>query len=144
MPRAPVAAPESPSIGAAADEAFLAGRYVEAGRAYSILDKSGQLPVDRRDHWAYCRAVDVVNRINAKPATDRDWAAIDVEIQAIRALSPNHWFSEYLRNLAAERNRVPRNRTGATSRLDNKVIVRASSPEEPGGHDLCLCLCRFR
>ena len=28
---------------------------------------SGKLPADRRDHWAYCRAVDVVRRINARP-----------------------------------------------------------------------------
>jgi hypothetical protein len=110
-----------------ADEAFMGARYVEAGRMYAALDRAGQLPPDRRDHWAYCRAVDVVNRINARPAGPAEWKAIDAEIQAIRALSPNHWFSEYLRNLAAERNRAPATKTTRAG----KIIVRGSSPEEP-------------
>jgi len=110
-----------------ADEAYLAERYVEAGKAYAALDRAGKLPADRRDHWAYCRAVDVVSRINNRPASAREWAAIDAEIQAISALSPSHWFPEYLRKLAAERTRAVRPRTSRAG----KVVVRGSSPEEP-------------
>lgn len=110
-----------------ADEAYLAERYVEAGKAYAALDRAGKLPADRRDHWAYCRAVDVVSRINNRPASAREWAAIDSEIQAISALSPSHWFPEYLRKLVAERTRAVRPRTSRAG----KVVVRGSSPEEP-------------
>jgi hypothetical protein len=116
---------EEPSV-RAADEAFLAKHYLAAGRAYAALERSGKLPAERRDHWAYCRAVEVVNQINARPATTAEWATIDAEIQAIRRLSPSHWFSEYLRNLAAERNRDVR----ARASRPGKVIVRGSSPDE--------------
>ena len=111
----------------AADSAFVAKRYDEAGRAYSALDKARKLPPDRKDHWAYCRAVDVVRRINARPASQAEWAAIDHEIETIRALSPSNWFAEYLRNRAAERN--PGGRSSKPQR-SGKVVVRGSSPEE--------------
>lgn len=126
----PPAAPEVASTASnirAADEAFLAERYHEAGKIYAGLDREGKLPAGRKDHWAYCRAVEVVSRINARPATPREWADIEAEIKAIRTLSPNHWFAEYLRNLVNERNREPKPRTTKTG----KVVVRGSSPDEP-------------
>ncbi len=112
---------------AAADAAFVAKRYDKAGRIYGALEREGRLPKARRDHWAYCRWVDVVRRINAKPTTPQEWASIDAEIEKIRALSPKNWFSDYLRNLAAER-------SGGVSRRaikSNKVVVRGSAPDEP-------------
>ena len=124
---ATVKAAAEPSSPRSADEAFLAERYAEAAKFYAALDRTGQLPPDRRDHWAYCRAVAVVSKINAHPTSAREWGAIDAEIQTIRALSPSHWFSEYLRNLAAERNRTPHGRTARAG----KMVVRGSSPEDP-------------
>ena len=40
------------------------------------------------------------HRINAHPQTEAEWAAIDAEIDQIRALNPNNWLGEYLRNRA--------------------------------------------
>jgi hypothetical protein len=116
------AAPE-PSI-AAADAAFLAKHYDEAGRIYGALDREGRLPRARRDHWAYCRLAAVVKRINANPTSPDEWKRIDAEIQQIRALSPNNWFGEYLRNLTAER--AP----GRRPRPSQKVVLRGASPDE--------------
>jgi hypothetical protein len=120
---APPSAPASDL--AAADAAFRSGRYDEAGKLYAVLDRAGRLPAARRDHWAYCRWTEIVRRINARPATRQEWAEIDAEIERIRALSPNNWYGEYLRNRAAERS--------ATRRASNpgRVVVRGSAPEEP-------------
>jgi len=109
-----------------ADKAFIAKDYAGAGQRYAALDRAKALPGERRGHWAYCRAVEVVRRMNARP-TAEDWKAIDGEIQAISALSPSHWFAEYLRNLASERTRSPRSRPARPRQL----VVRGSSPEEP-------------
>jgi hypothetical protein len=120
--------PDRPEVSLeAADAAFLDKRYDEAGRLYAALAQRKALPADRRDHWAYCRAVDVVRRINAKPSTPAEWAVIDAEIAQIRALNPANWFAEYLRSRAAERN--PASKPAASLR-SNKVIVRGSSPDE--------------
>jgi hypothetical protein len=124
--RVPAAAPTTPTL-QEADTAFVAGRYADAGRVYFALDRAGTLPPDRRGHWAYCRAVDVVRRINARPASAREWASIDSEIQAIRALSPSNWIGEYLRNLASERTRDGRSRSARS----NKLVLRGNSPDEP-------------
>jgi hypothetical protein len=115
----------SPSDLAAADAAFRSRRYDEAGKLYAALERAGRLPAARRDHWAYCRWTEVVRRINARPTTAQEWAEIDAEIARIRAISPNNWYGEYLRNRAAER--------PATGRGGNpgRVIVRGSAPEEP-------------
>lgn len=110
-----------------ADEAFLNKRYEEAGNVYTKLAGERSLPEDRRSHWAYCRAVSVVKRINDQPTSATEWASIDAEIRAIQTLSPGNWFAEYLRNLASERSgnvRVPKSRSNA------RVVVRGSSPEE--------------
>jgi len=129
---APAAAAEEPSPSArepmvtvaSADLAFLAKRYDEAGRRYAALDAQHRLPSDRRDHWAYCRSVDVVRRINAKPKTAKEWESIDAEIRQIRILSPKNWFGEYLSSRAAERS------GGRQSSRSNKLVVRGSAPDD--------------
>jgi hypothetical protein len=108
-----------------ADAAFVAGDYDKAGRIYAELYRNKALPPDRRDHWGYCRSRDVVRRINAKPASATDWAAIDQEIQSIQQLCPESWFAEYLRNRASERNVAGKTRPGS-----NKLVVRGNSPDE--------------
>jgi hypothetical protein len=109
----------------AADSAFRAQRYDEAGQLYATLEQERRLPPARREHWAYCRWVDVVRRINARPSTPQEWAEIDAEIQRIRALSPNNWYGEYLRNRAAERpDNVPAGKKKA-------IVFRGSAPEDP-------------
>ena len=67
----------------AADAAFRAPRYDDAGRLYATLEREGRLPANRRDHWAYCRWAEVVRQINARPSTPQEWAQIDAEIQRI-------------------------------------------------------------
>jgi hypothetical protein len=109
---------------AAADAAFRARRYQEAGKLYAGLDRAQRLPATRRDHWAYCRWNDVVRRINARPETPQQWAEIDQEIERIRAISPHNWYGEYLRNRASERPAAGR------VRRTNRVVVRGAAPEE--------------
>jgi hypothetical protein len=128
-PPAPPAPDEPAGDLAAADAAFRARRYDQAGQLYEVLDRQGRLPAARRDHWAYCRWVAVVQRINSRPATQQQWDEIDAEIQQIRALSPNNWYGEYLRNRAAERSAGAR--TGKSR--SNRLVIRGSAPEEPDG-----------
>jgi len=110
---------------AAADTAFAAGNYADAGRIYAALDREKRLPASRRDHWAYCRSIDVARRINARPKTEAEWASIDAEIDQIRALNPSNWLGEYLRNRAADR------LASVKKAKPGKTVVRGSSPEEP-------------
>lgn len=127
-PAQPAGTSTSPGTGSTimdADKAFREKRYAEAGRIYAALDRQNRLPKVRRDHWAYCRWVEVVRRMNAKPSTPQEWATIDAEIQSIRALSPRNWFGEYLRRRAAERS------PGGTAARSNQVVVRGSAPDEP-------------
>jgi hypothetical protein len=114
-----------PADVAAADAAFAAEQYDEAGKIYAQLALDRRLPTSRRDHWAYCRSVAVARRINARPRTEAEWASIDAEIEQIRALNPENWLGEYLRNRAAER--VSYRRKPAAG----QTVVRASSPDEP-------------
>jgi hypothetical protein len=72
-----------------------------------------------------------VKLINANPRSSAEWAAIQAEVDRIRALSPNNWFGEYLRSLAAERSAAAlRNNPPAPIQQPN-VTVRGSAPEEP-------------
>lgn len=112
----------------AADKAFVEGKYDAAGKIYAGLAQAGTLPAQRQAHWGYCRAVDVVRRINARPNSPAEWASIDAEIRAIQKLSPNNWFAEYLRSLASERSRGASRAPSQSSRA-NKVVVRGSSDE---------------
>ncbi len=116
----------APSELAAADAAFVAENYPEAGRIYSKLAQEKRLPAERRDQWFYCRAFDVVARINARPKDEAEWAGINTEIERVRALNPKNWLGEYLRNLASERQ-------GASKKpkVAKAMVVRGSAPEEP-------------
>jgi hypothetical protein len=114
--------PSGKEILTAADRAYLAGKYLDANRSYAALAKAGQLPAGRKDHWAYCRSVDVLRRLKAKPATAEEWASIDREIGEIKALNPSFWWAEYLRNLADDSSR-------AAARTPKGRIVRGASPE---------------
>ena len=109
-----------------ADAAFRGKKYAEAGRIYAALAESNQLPDDRHDHWAYCRAAEVARKIAAKPKTEAEWSSIDAEIEQIRQLAPQSEHAAYLRNRASTRPSAARKapKTGTT-------IVRAASPEEP-------------
>jgi hypothetical protein len=119
-------APAAPML-EAADAAFRAKDYVEAGRLYDQLAKLGQLPPHRRNPWAYCRMAAVVHRINQGPKSDADWSMVQREIDAIRQLSPKNWYAEYLRNLAIERTSQGR----VASRGRSPEVLRGASPDEP-------------
>jgi hypothetical protein len=121
--RAPKAGPDV----ASADAAFRAKRYDEAGRIYAALAEAGKLPEARKDAWAYCRWHAVVERINAPPKDQAEWAEIHAEIEKIRRLSPKNWFGEYLRNLAADMSAGSRK---AKAR-PGQVILRGAAPDEP-------------
>jgi hypothetical protein len=105
-----------------ADSAYLKGLYLDANAHYGALAKVGKLPDDRRNNWAYCRAAEVLRRINAKPSAAKEWAEIHREIAAIKALNPKFWYAEYLRNLATEESR------GAPKPPKGRV-VRGAMPE---------------
>ena len=116
------AAPDLP----AADAAFVAKDYLQAGRIYGALARDKRLPAERRDQWLYCRAFEVVARINARPKDDAEWAGIKAEIEQIRSLNPNNYLGEYLRDLAAERQAGRKKAKPAKA-----MVVRGSAPEEP-------------
>ena len=109
-----------------ADRLFRQGRYDDAGRLYASLAHQYGLPANRRPHWAYCRAVDVVRKINAHPRSVPEWDEIQAEVQDIQRLTPDHWIGEYLRNLVAE-SRVAARRPAARS---SNLVVRGSEPDE--------------
>lgn len=118
--------PKAPELSvAAADAAFSAKQYAEAGRMYMALAQQKKLPESRRDHLAYCRCAEVVRRINAKPTSAEEWKSIDAEVRQIRDLSPGNWYAEYLRNLTAERSP-----TSQRARPSNKRVLRGAAPEE--------------
>jgi hypothetical protein len=110
-----------------ADRLFAEKRYNEAGLRYSILARQNRLPESRKEHWAYCRWVEVVRQINAGPRSALKWDEIEAEIQSIQRLTPNSWYGEYLRNKVAEVRRRGR-RSMAQSK---NVVVRGSAPDEP-------------
>jgi hypothetical protein len=109
-----------------ADRLFVAHRYEEAGSRYAALSRQNLLPGDRKQHWAYCRKVAVVRRINSHPRSAREWDEIEVEIQRIQQLMPNNWFGEYLKSYVAEARRSGR----LPSAPGAGVVVRGSAPEE--------------
>ena len=100
-PRRPASpTPRSP----AADAAFEAKRYDEAGPA--LRGPRPREAAPRRP----ARPLGLLPLGRGRPPDQRpaerppqEWAEIDAEIQQIRALSPNNWYGEYLRNRAAER-----------------------------------------
>ena len=125
----PPASPERLSSGPGLDEAdrlFEARRYDEAGRGYAALACQNRLPANRREHWAYCRWVGVVRRINTRPASTREWDEIEAEVQSIQRLTPNNWYGEYLRSKVAEARQAGR-RASAPS---HNLVIRGSAPDE--------------
>ena len=111
-----------------ADRLFSAKQYTEAGRRYGALARENHLPANRKNHWAYCRMVDVAQRMNARPQTLREWDEIEKEIQSIQRLAPNLWYGEYLRNKLADIRRRPRAQS-------DKLIVQSSTPDESKNQD---------
>ena len=124
IPAVAPAGPTAAEVLKAADTAYLKGLYLDANARYAALAKRGQLPEARKIHWAYCRSVDVVRRLKAKPTSADDWAAIDREIAEIKALSPKYWYAEYLRNRAADMARG-----SAKGPAPKGRIVRGAMPE---------------
>jgi hypothetical protein len=109
-----------------ADAAFEAKDYDRAGRIYAELAALNALPKSHHPHWGYCRWRAISQRIQAGPTSSREWDAIDAEIESVNRLCPEHWFGEYLRNLADEqrgRAGVP----GATPR-DERVRPAGAIP----------------
>ena len=122
----PKAADAVASVLAAADSAFVAKDYLEAGRLYGKLALDRRLPPERRDQWLYCRAFAVVGRINAHPRDEAEWSSLRAEIEQIRALNPKNLLGEYVRDLAIERQAIARKSKGSKA-----LVVRGSAPEEP-------------
>jgi len=109
---------------AQADQWFTDKKYAEAGQAYARLAAQNQLPVQRKQVWAYCRWVAVVALINAHPKSDREWDDIEQEIRSIQKLTPGNWYGEYLQNRVAEARR------GRGSARAGRLVVRGSAPDE--------------
>jgi hypothetical protein len=110
----------------AADSAFRAKRYDDAGRLYAVLHRAGQLPRARYDLWIYCRCIAVVDRINAQPTSAKEWSEIAAEVASIQALNPKHWYVEYLRNVVAERS----TKKPAPAQVRTKKVVLQRDPSE--------------
>jgi hypothetical protein len=116
---------------ARADRAFREGKYPEAGQLFAELARQNRLPVSRKELWAYCRWVELVRRINAGPRSDREWDAIEAEIQSVRRLNPNNWYGEYLRSRVAEARRSRRPAAAPAGKGSGKLVVRGANPDEP-------------
>jgi Peptidase MA superfamily len=122
---APKTRDESPFAELArADAAWKAKKYIDAGKGYASLARAEKLPPGRRDHWAYCRLVAILERINAGPESPADWAEIHAEIDHIRLLSPKNWYGEYLRNVVVERS------GGVRRAKADALVVRGAAPDE--------------
>jgi hypothetical protein len=108
-----------------ANRLWSAKKYSEAGRLYAALARENRLPVEHKDHWAYCRMRDVAQRINARPRSSGEWDEIEAEIHSIQQLAPKLWYGEYLRKFVADvrGGRKPQART-------EHMIVRGSAPDE--------------
>ena len=124
-PKQPLAGPMPED----ADRLFSAKQYIEAGRCYAALAGDNRLPANRKNHWAYCRMVEVAQRMNARPRSAPEWDAIEAEIQSIQRIAPNLWYGEYLRNKLAE---VRQGRRRPRAQSDN-LVVRGSAPDESQG-----------
>jgi hypothetical protein len=109
-----------------ADRLFRDERYDEAGRTYRALAGQNGLPANRKEHWAYCRWVDVVRRLNARPGTAREWEAIESEVESIQRLTPGSWYGDYLRSKVAE----TRGAKSLPAAQSSNLLVRAAAPDE--------------
>lgn len=109
----------------AADAAWVAKRYAEAGKLYAGLAAAGPLPGEAAARWRYCRLQAVKDRINANPRSAAEWAAIRAEIDRVRAEDPSNWVAEYLRNVTAQRSGLP------PTTDPRRRVLRGASPEDP-------------
>jgi hypothetical protein len=109
-----------------ADRLYLARNFREAGKRYAELARESRLPAARKEHWGYCRYVALVEWINRKPRSQREWDQILEEIGSIERLAPRLWCGEYLRNKVAE---VRREGAQGLSRSDG-LVVRGSEPDD--------------
>jgi hypothetical protein len=109
-----------------ADRLFRDKKYREAGKCYAELARESRLPANRKDHWGYCRYVALVEWINNKPRSQREWDQIAEERESIERLAPKLWYGEYLRTLIAEaRRKGPQ----GLPHSDN-LVVRGSAPDD--------------
>ena len=115
---------------AQADGLFSAKKYEQAGRLYARLAAQNQLPAQRKGVWAYCRWVAVVQRINARPRSDRDWDQIEQEVRSIQRLTPGNWYGEYLQNRVAEARRGGRG-SGRQGQARGSRLVSRRQPAVP-------------
>ncbi len=126
---APLGGPKNSPAKASVEEAdrlYVARNFREAGKCYAELARESRLPAQRKEHWGYCRYVALVEWINRKPRSQREWDQIVEEIGSIERLAPRLWCGEYLRNLVAEvRRKGPR----GLSQSDN-LVVRGSAPDD--------------
>jgi hypothetical protein len=109
-----------------ADRLYVARNFREAGKCYAELARESRLPAQRKEHWGYCRYVALVEWINTKPRSQREWDQIMEELESIQRLTPKLWYGEYLRNLIAE---ARRNGPRALPQSDN-LVVRGSAPDD--------------
>ncbi len=106
-----------------ADALFLATEYAQAAAMYDRAHRavpSSVAPI--KDRWAYCRLARVVDHINRRPS-EREWATIKTEVQAILQLVPDHQYTVSLLRMADQHagTLVAETRSGAT--------IRATEPE---------------
>jgi hypothetical protein len=107
-----------------ADRLFTDKKYGQAGPIYAMLASKNKLPVERKQVWAYCRWVAVVERINSLPHTDHEWDQIEREIHSIQRLTPGNWYGDYLSRVVESR------RGGRSSGRTGRLVVRGSDPDE--------------
>ncbi|WZO99455.1 hypothetical protein EP7_001062 [Isosphaeraceae bacterium EP7] len=126
QPKPSASLPPAPDV-SKADAAFRSKDYAAAGKLYGELVRAKTLPTNRQEQWAYCRWVEIVKRINAKPRTAEEWDKIHADLAEIKAPNSGRWFAEYLRKRVAATN--PPRRKPDTSR----TIVRGASPDDSAG-----------
>lgn len=112
---------------AEADEAFNKKQYDAAGNIYGRLYTSGKLPDSRRSHLAYCRAADLVARINQNPKSADEWTRIETDLKGILAIQPDFWFAEYLRDLVNERSGRALSANGKSGNAGTQLASNDSS-----------------
>ncbi len=112
-----------------ADRLFEEGRYEAAAPLYERACRNRtELPRHLAERWAYCRIRQVVRRINNGPGSSEEWETIEREAEQVLALVPGNRYVQFLRDLAASRGTLP-----IASAPVSPEVVRASSPEGPGG-----------
>jgi hypothetical protein len=118
-------APARASV-AEADRLYRAKNYLEAGKCYAELARESRLPAERKEHWAYCRYVSLVDWINKGPRSQREWNQIHEELESIQRLAPKVWYGEYFRDKMAE---LRRKGSRGLPQPDD-LVIRGSAPDD--------------